>query len=157
MHTFDFIAVSIRLEKLPARCFRDLDIRGPTVSSNKPQAGADASFVEAPRDDDELIEIGKRTTGLRVCNMLEGGVTPLHTAEELKDMGFHLIVHPLTTLYASARALMDIAKELKAKGTTRHKLDGLATFQEFNELVGLESWFELEAKYSPAKSFVSSK
>eukprot|EP00246_Nothoceros_aenigmaticus_P003359 TRINITY_DN14477_c0_g1_i1.p1 TRINITY_DN14477_c0_g1~~TRINITY_DN14477_c0_g1_i1.p1 ORF type:complete len:353 (-),score=66.53 TRINITY_DN14477_c0_g1_i1:307-1365(-) len=113
------------------------------------EAGADASFVEAPRDDDELIEIGKRTTGLRVCNMLEGGVTPLHTTDELKDMGFQLVVYPLTTLYASARAMMDIAKELKVHGTTRHKLDGLATIAEFNELVGLEGWLKLESKYSP--------
>jgi hypothetical protein len=32
-----------------------------------------------------------RPQGLRVCNMLEGGVTPLHTPEELKAMGFHLV------------------------------------------------------------------
>lgn len=45
------------------------------------QAGADASFVEASRDDDELKQIGRRTKGFRVCNMIEGGVTPLHTPE----------------------------------------------------------------------------
>jgi len=45
--------------------------------------GADASFVEAPRDEAELREIGRRTRGPRVCNMLEGGVTPLLTPDEL--------------------------------------------------------------------------
>ncbi|KAJ0256007.1 Carboxyvinyl-carboxyphosphonate phosphorylmutase [Hirschfeldia incana] len=112
------------------------------------EAGADASFVEAPRDDDELKEIGKRTKGFRVCNMIEGGVTPLHTPEELKEMGFHLIVHPLTALYASARALVDVLKTLKENGTTRGHLEKMATFEEFNSLVDLESWFELEARYS---------
>lgn len=116
------------------------------------EAGADASFVEAPRDDEELKEIGRRTKGYRVCNMLEGGITPLHTPEELKDMGFHLIVHPLTTLYATARALVDIAKTLKEKGTTRDDLSKLASFEEFNKLMSLESWFELETRYSPNKS-----
>ncbi|XAR62421.1 Carboxyvinyl-carboxyphosphonate phosphorylmutase [Bertholletia excelsa] len=48
------------------------------------EAGADACFVEAPRNDEELKEIGRRTKGLRVCNMLEGGVTPLHTPKSLK-------------------------------------------------------------------------
>ncbi|KAI5056718.1 hypothetical protein GOP47_0028536 [Adiantum capillus-veneris] len=116
------------------------------------EAGADASFVEAPRDDEELKEIGKRTQGYRVCNMLEGGITPLHTPEELKDMGFHLIVHPLTALYATARALVDITKSLKEKGTTREDLAKLATFEEFNKLMSLDSWFELESRYSPNKS-----
>ncbi|XP_009784669.1 carboxyvinyl-carboxyphosphonate phosphorylmutase, chloroplastic [Nicotiana tabacum] len=116
------------------------------------EAGADASFVEAPRDDEELKEIGKQTKGFRVCNMLEGGVTPLHTPEELRAMGFHLIVHPLTTLYASARAMLDVLKTLKDQGTTRGHLDKMATFEEFNQLVNLESWFELEGRYSNWKN-----
>ncbi|MQM18362.1 hypothetical protein Taro_051350 [Colocasia esculenta] len=112
------------------------------------QAGADACFVEAPRSDDELKEIGRRTTGYRVCNMIEGGVTPLHTPEELKAMGFHLIVHPLTSLYASALAITSVLKTLKEAGSTRDQLSKLATFEEFNKLIDLESWFELEARYS---------
>lgn len=86
------------------------------------QAGADACFVEAPRDDEELKEIGRQTNGYRVCNMLEGGITPLHTPEELKAMGFHLIFHPLTTLYASAWAMLDVLMTLKKNGSTRNNL-----------------------------------
>ncbi|CAK7346859.1 unnamed protein product [Dovyalis caffra] len=118
------------------------------------EAGADACFVEAPRDDDELKEIGRRTKGYRVCNMIEGGVTPLHTPEELKAMGFHLIVHSLTSVYASARALVDVLKTLKANGTTRDNLQKLATFEEFNQLINLESWFELEARLCREKELV---
>lgn len=110
--------------------------------------------MEAPRDDDELKEIGRRTKGYRVCNMIEGGVTPLRTPKELKAMGFHLIVHSLTVLYASARAMVDVLKSLKEKGTTRDDLDKMATFEEFNQLVSLESWFELEARYSNLRSAV---
>lgn len=121
------------------------------------QAGADACFVEAPRDDEELKEIGRKTEGYRVCNMLEGGVTPLHTQQELKEMGFHLVVHPLTTLYAAARSITHILKLLKDAGSTRDQLHKLATFEEFNELIGLDSWFELEARYSKFKSTVEMK
>lgn len=121
------------------------------------QAGADACFVEAPRNDDELKKIGLKTNGYRVCNMLEGGVTPLHTPEELKAMGFHLIVHPLTSLYASARAILDVLKTLKEKGTTRDHLDKMATFEEFNQLVELESWFELEARFSNSRNIARAK
>lgn len=119
------------------------------------EAGADACFVEAPRDDDELREIGRRTNGFRVCNMIEGGITPLHTPQELQEMGFHLIVHPLTTLYASARGLIDILRDLKEAGTTRGQLHKLATFEEFNKLIELDSWFDLEARYSKTRKFRS--
>ncbi|KAM7507839.1 hypothetical protein LguiA_018292 [Lonicera macranthoides] len=112
------------------------------------EAGADACFVEAPRSDDELKEIGRSTNGYRVCNMIEGGVTPLHTPEELKAMGFHLIVHPLTSLYASARAILDTLKTLRENGTTRDHLQKMATFEEFNQLVDLQSWFKIEKRYS---------
>lgn len=84
--------------------------------------------------------------------MLEGGVTPLHTPEELKAMGFHLIVYPFTSIYASARAMLDALKILKENGTTRDHLDKVTSFQEFNQLLGLESCLELEKKYSNFKN-----
>lgn len=105
--------------------------------------------MEAPaRDDDELREIGRRTKGYRICNMLEGGVTPLHTPQELEEMGFHIVLYPLTTLYASTRAMVDVLNVLKEKGTTRDLLGSLATFEEFNNLIGMESWFKLEKRFS---------
>ncbi|KAL9234196.1 hypothetical protein vseg_009091 [Gypsophila vaccaria] len=114
------------------------------------EAGADATFMEAPVGDDELKEVGLKTKGLRIANMIEGGKTPLHTPEELKEMGFHLIAHSLTCVYATARALVNTLKILKEKGTTRDDLDKIATFPEFAELINLESWYENESKY---KSF----
>lgn len=104
-----------------------------------------------------MKQIGCQTKGYRVCNMLEGGVTPLPTPEELKAMGFHLIVHPLTALYASARALVDVLKTLKESGTTRDHLEKMGTFEEFNQLVNLESWFEIEGRYSNFKKAVEKK
>mgnify|MGYP001568147066 CR=1 FL=1 len=106
------------------------------------QAGADASLVETPRSLEELIEIGEKTTGYRVCYMVEGGVTPMLTPEELKSYGYHLIVHPLTTLYASAHAMLDVLKALKDEGSTRDHLDRMATFEEFNQLLSLGSWIK---------------
>ncbi|KAF7126419.1 hypothetical protein RHSIM_Rhsim11G0076700 [Rhododendron simsii] len=112
------------------------------------EAGADAIFVAGPRSDDDLKEIGGKINGLKACTMLEGGVTPLHTPEELKAMGFHLIVYPFTSIYASARAMLDALKALKENGTTRDHLEMVTSFQEFNQLLGLESCLELEKKYS---------
>ncbi|KAF3791769.1 2-3-dimethylmalate lyase [Nymphaea thermarum] len=115
------------------------------------EAGADACFVDAPRSDDELREIAGQTNGYRVVNMIEGGVTPLHTADELKEMGFHLILHSTTTLYTTTRALMDLLQKMKETGSSRGHLDKLASFAEFNQLINLESYFEREAHYAEYK------
>ncbi|URD93801.1 carboxyvinyl-carboxyphosphonate phosphorylmutase [Musa troglodytarum] len=111
------------------------------------EAGADACFVEAPRSDDEMREVCKRTNGFRAANMLEGGYTPLHTPQELKELGFHLIVHSTTAVYASARALIDVLKVMKEEGTSRDQLHKLTTFEEFNSLIGLKKLNEIGTRY----------
>ncbi|KAL2898049.1 Petal death protein [Bienertia sinuspersici] len=60
------------------------------------ESGADATFVEAPANIDELNEVVKGVKGLRIANMIEGGKSPLHTPTEFKEMGFHLIAHSLS-------------------------------------------------------------
>ncbi|URD93806.1 carboxyvinyl-carboxyphosphonate phosphorylmutase [Musa troglodytarum] len=111
------------------------------------EAGADACFVEAPRSDDEMREVCKRTNGFRSANMLEGGYTPLHTPQELKELGFHLIVHSTTAVYASARVLIDVLKVMKEEGTSRDQLHKLTTFEEFNSLIGLKKLNEIGGRY----------
>ncbi|URD93014.1 carboxyvinyl-carboxyphosphonate phosphorylmutase [Musa troglodytarum] len=101
----------------------------------------------APRSDDEMREVCKRTNGFRAANMLEGGYTPLHTPQELKELGFHLIVHSTTAVYASARALIDVLKVMKEEGTSRDQLHKLTTFEEFNSLIGLKKLNEIGARY----------
>ncbi|MBW2529097.1 MAG: isocitrate lyase/phosphoenolpyruvate mutase family protein [Deltaproteobacteria bacterium] len=112
-------------------------------------AGADGTFVEAPHDDDELRAIGERTPGLRVANMIEGGKTPLHTPAELGAMGFHLVLYPVAPIYAAARALIDVYRTLADHGSTRGRVDRLATFSEFNDLVGLSEVYALESDFRP--------
>lgn len=109
--------------------------------------GADAVFVEAPESATELERIGKAIAGPKVANMVEGGRTPLLSPAELHDLGFDLIVHPLAGLLATTRALQRTFSTLREKGTLRDDLGGLATFDEFNELIGLERHYELEKKY----------
>src|SRR6266478_3100506 len=61
--------------------------------------GVDAIFVEAPESIAELEQIAAATPGLvRVANMIEAGKTPLLTPSELHELGFDLIVSPLTNL-----------------------------------------------------------
>ncbi|CAG9464809.1 unnamed protein product [Pedinophyceae sp. YPF-701] len=115
-------------------------------------AGADATFVEAPRSKYEMQEICERTRGLRVVNMLEGGLTPLMTKADLHDMGYHLVVHPLTALYAATKALKWTYGTLREKSTLKDRLDTLATFEEFGEIIGVEKCYEQEERFSKGGS-----
>ena len=81
-------------------------------------AGADATFVEAPRSLDELTEIGRRAPKPTVANMIEQGRTPLRPRDDLAALGFQLVLYPLTGLYAAARALEAVYGSLLADGTS---------------------------------------
>src|SRR6516162_9407998 len=81
-------------------------------------AGADASFVEAPASLDDLKLIGRRSPTPNVANMIEGGRTPILTKDQMAELGFQLILYPLTGLFAAARAIEAMYRRLRADGTT---------------------------------------
>ena len=113
--------------------------------------GVDAIFVEAPESVEEMEAVAKATPGLvRVANMIEAGRTPLLTPSELHDLGFDLIVSPLTGLFAAARALSHAYGVLRAKGSLRDDLDLVTSFEEFNAVVDLDRHYQLEAQYAEA-------
>jgi 2-methylisocitrate lyase-like PEP mutase family enzyme len=111
------------------------------------EAGADAVFIEAPNTKEEMREIGRNVPGPLVANMIERGVTPLMGPEELKKLGFQLIVWPLGPLYASARALQDVYSTLRSAGTTHAIMDRLIPFEEFHDIIGLKEKYALDEKY----------
>jgi len=112
------------------------------------EAGADALFVEAPLSVEELEQIASELPGPLVANMIERGVTPQLTRTELEQLGFNLIVCPLAGLFAAAKAAREVLTELKQKETTAGVLDSMVSFDDFNELVGLDERYADEARYS---------
>jgi 2-methylisocitrate lyase-like PEP mutase family enzyme len=110
-------------------------------------AGADASFVEAPTSLDELREIGRRSPPPNVANMIEGGKTPVLPLQELAALGFQLVLYPLTALFAAARAIDSMYRQLKEQGTTPADPGRLMTFAEFNSLIGVAEKYELAERF----------
>ena len=101
--------------------------------------GVDAVFVEAPRSVADLERIASEVTGtVLVANMVEKGKTPLLTPSELADLGFRLVVSPLSGLLSAARALGDAYAHLRREGTMRDVLATMTSFDGFTELVGLQ-------------------
>ncbi len=110
-------------------------------------AGADASFVEAPESRETLAAIGKRSPAPNVANMIAGGRTPVLTAGELADLGFHVILHPLAGLFAAAAAIEATYDQLKTAGSLTEPQTGLMDFDRFNELIGVAEKHALAERF----------
>ena len=110
-------------------------------------AGADAVFIEAPESKEEMKEISRQVAGPLVANMLERGVTPIMGPQELRDLGFALIVWPLAPIYTVAKSLKEVYTTLRRDGSTLGILEKLMAFDEFNEIVGLNDKYALDARY----------
>lgn len=128
-------AVSLEEAVARARAARDL--------------GVDAVFVEAPQSVEELEYVAAEVEGVvRVANMLEGGRTPLLTPAELHEVGYDLVVTPLSGLMAAAKALREVYGLLRDRGTLRDDLDRLLSFEAFGEVVDLDGHRRLERRYA---------
>jgi 2-methylisocitrate lyase-like PEP mutase family enzyme len=111
--------------------------------------GVDAVFVEAPESVEEMEVIARATPGcVRVANMIEGGRTPLRTPKELHDLGFDLVVSPLTGLLAATRQMQLAYRLLHDEGTLRDHLDLVTSFDHFSPVVELDRHYALEARYA---------
>ena len=109
------------------------------------ELGADILFVEAPRSREELEEIPRAVPGIHMCNMLEGGLTPLLPADELARMGYRIAARPLTLLSAAMHAMTGVLESLKAGETAPA---GLLDFAELKHRVGFDAYDVLAARYA---------
>ena len=76
--------------------------------------------------------------------MVETGRTPLLTARELQDIGYDMVVFPISTLLVAAKAAYDMLADLQANGTTKNYMDRMMSFSQFNDFIGLPLVRELE-------------
>lgn len=138
----EFIIVA----RTDARATEGLDAAIERGLQNK-KTGADAIFVEAPKSIKEMERIGKEINAPLVANMIEGGATPLTPSETLSKIGFNIILYPLSVLYANTYATLNILKELKKSGTTTKYKQKVVNFDQFNDLVELSKFKDMEKKY----------
>ena len=111
------------------------------------KAGADVVFVEAPESVDEMIVICREIDGPLMANMVNGGKTPLLSAEELKDLGYQIVIFPGTAFLAAGSAVQSVYQHLKATGSSRGLPTPLYDFEEFNRLMGFEEVWAFEKKW----------
>ena len=99
------------------------------------EAGADMLFVEAPQTVQQIEEIAKRTPGPKLINMFYSGKTPLVPTDDLKAMGYQLIIIPSDLQRAAVTAMKEVLNVIKRDGNSGAIADGMMTFQEREQLV----------------------
>jgi len=111
------------------------------------EAGADMLFVEAPRSEEELRRIGRELPPPLAVNMIEGGLTPIRSLDELYEMGFFAVGYVLTGLFAAAKALERAFTTLRSEGKSPSITSDLMSFEDFTSIVGLEKRYQEDEKY----------
>lgn len=100
------------------------------------QAGADAIFPEALESADELAAFARALAPTPLlANMTEFGKTKLLDFAALADMGYRMVLYPVTVLRAALKAARDVLSSLQASGHQRDHLDRMLTRAELYELL----------------------
>lgn len=111
------------------------------------EAGADMIFVEAPQTVDEIREIPRLISAPLVINMFMGGKTPLVPMDRLEEWGYRIAIVPSSPQLAAIKAMQELLKVLKEKGTAEPYSERMITFQERDEIVDLQKFKTLEKKF----------
>jgi 2-methylisocitrate lyase-like PEP mutase family enzyme len=109
-------------------------------------AGADLTFVEAPRDAGEMRRIAALGVP-QVANIVHGGKTPALPQGELAAMGFGLVLFANAALQAAVRASSEVLASLKSTGSLAAVHDRLASFEERQAAVAKPRWDALEQRF----------
>ncbi|HET7166488.1 MAG TPA: oxaloacetate decarboxylase [Pseudolabrys sp.] len=112
------------------------------------EAGADMTFVEAPRTKEQIVEIPRRLKAPQFINIVAGGLTPMIAFDELKNMEYSMILYANAALQASVAGMQKVLKHLKAHGSLDGVTAEVTSFEERQRLVGKPQFDALEKKYS---------
>jgi carboxyvinyl-carboxyphosphonate phosphorylmutase len=112
-------------------------------------AGADVLFVEAPESEAEIVAVAQAFPDTPLLfNAVEGGRTPPLELARLRELGFRLVLCPLTALLAGTASVQQALARLRDDGMPQDH--GALSFSGFTDLVGLPEIERLEARFATA-------
>ena len=110
------------------------------------EAGADAIFPEALTTEAMFREFAARMPGVPLlANMTEFGRTPFFTAAQFQDMGYSMVIWPVTSLRLAAKAQEELYSTLHKTGTAESLLPKMLTRAELYETIGYSDYEALDA------------
>lgn len=107
------------------------------------EAGADMIFPEGLESEAEFAQFAKASPGLLLANMTEFGKTPDITAKRFSELGYQLVIYPLSMMRLAMGHVTRGLQSLKQHGSVREILPQMQTRKELYELL----------KYTPGKQW----
>jgi methylisocitrate lyase len=98
-------------------------------------AGADGVFPEGLESREEFRAFRDAVPGPLLANMTEFGKTPLITAQEFRDLGYNLVIFPMTAFRVMMKAVGEAYQILLKEGSQKPLMDRMRTRQELYELI----------------------
>ena len=113
------------------------------------ECGVDALFIEALRTPEQMDAACQRFAHRipLLANMVEGGKTPVQSAQELGGRGFRIAIFPGGTARAVAHTLQDYYASLQTHQTTAPFKERMLDFDGLNVLIGTPELMELGRRY----------
>jgi methylisocitrate lyase len=103
-------------------------------------AGADMVFPEALRTEAEFAAFREAVDVPLLANMTEFGTSPSLTARQLEDLGYNLVIWPVSSLRAAMGAVEELFDALDEHGTQVSLVDRMQTRARLYELVDYASY-----------------
>lgn len=113
-------------------------------------AGADWIFAEALASRDEFERVARELDAPLLANMTEFGQSPLLTLDELADLGFAIVLFPVTLLRAAMQGVEAALSAIAAEGTQRELLDCMQSREELYDLLDYRDYEERDRAYFSA-------
>jgi methylisocitrate lyase len=109
-------------------------------------AGANAIFPEALTSAEMFREFAKRLPDVPLlANMTEFGRTPFFTAKDFEQMGFRMVIWPVTSLRVANKAQERLYATLRRDGSAQTMLDDMQTRSELYNTIGYSDYEALDA------------
>ncbi|MBN9747774.1 carboxyvinyl-carboxyphosphonate phosphorylmutase [Amycolatopsis sp. A1MSW2902] len=110
------------------------------------EAGADVLFVEAPQSLDELRTVPSKVPGPHIANLVEGGKTPLRSADELSE--FAIVLFANIALQAAVKGMQSVLADVRRTGSIADLGERIAPWAERQRMVRKPAFDEAEQRYS---------
>ena len=115
-------------------------------------AGADIIFPEAMKDEKEFELIRKNLKVNLLANMTEFGKSKILSANELENLGYNIVIYPVTTQRLAMKSVEDGLRTIMNDGHQNNIIDKMQTRKRLYELVDYEKYNTPDKKITDFKT-----